>query len=128
MGRIINPNIFNMKIDNSAIIKKTELNSSSLTSSQSKFEEILKEKSELKFSAHAQKRLQSRNIELSENDIEKLKNGIQKIREKGGNDSVILADNRAYVVSVKNNTVVTVMEGKDLKENIFTNIDSMMIV
>lgn len=128
MGRIINPNIFNMKIDSSAIIKKAELNSSSLTSSQSKFEEILKEKSELKFSAHAQKRLQSRNIELSENDIEKLKNGIQKIREKGGNDSVILADNRAYVVSVKNNTVVTVMEGKDLKENIFTNIDSMMIV
>lgn len=128
MGRIINPNIFNMKIDNSAIIKKTELNSSSLTSSQSKFEEILREKSELKFSAHAQKRLQSRNIELSENDIEKLKSGIQKIREKGGNDSVILADNRAYVVSVKNNTVVTVMEGKDLKENIFTNIDSMMMV
>jgi flagellar operon protein len=128
MGRIINPNIFNMKIDNSAIIKKIELNNNLINLTSSKFEEILREKSELKFSAHAQKRLQSRNIELSESDIEKLKTGIQKIKEKGGNDSVIIADNRAYVVSVKNNTVVTVMEGKDLKENIFTNIDSMMIV
>lgn len=60
--------------------------------------------------------------------MEKLKEGIQRIREKGGNDSVVLSGNRAYVVSVKNNTVVTVMEGKDLKENVFTNIDSMTIV
>ncbi len=127
MGRIINPNIFGVKIDSSGI-GKTELKNSTISSTPSKFEEILRENSELKFSAHAQKRLQSRNIQLSENDLEKLKTGIQKIREKGGSDSVILADNRAYVVSIKNNTVVTVMEGKDMKENIFTNIDSMMMV
>jgi len=60
--------------------------------------------------------------------MEKLKSGVEKVKEKGGNDSVILSNSRAYVVSIKNNTVVTVMEGKDLKENVFTNIDSMVIV
>ena len=127
MGRIFNPGIYGIKIENSNI-GSGELKKNITTDSSGKFEEILKEKSEVKFSAHAQKRLQSRNIELSETDMEKLKEGIQRIREKGGNDSVVLSGNRAYVVSVKNNTVVTVMEGKDLKENVFTNIDSMTIV
>lgn len=60
--------------------------------------------------------------------MDKLKTGIDKIREKGGTDSVVLMDDRAFVVSARNNTVVTVMEGKDMKENVFTNIDSMIIM
>lgn len=129
MGIIINPNIYNIKIDSSKI-ESNEQNrvTGTQNSSAAKFGDILREKSELKFSAHAQKRLQSRNIELTAEDMEKLKSGIEKVKEKGGNDSVILSNSRAYVVSVKNNTVVTVMEGKDLKENVFTNIDSMVIV
>lgn len=128
MGRIINPVLYGIKIENSDLGKNGLKNSTEQSITGTKFEEILREKSEIKFSAHAQKRLQSRNIELSEADMQNLKSGIEKVREKGGNDSVIIANNRAYVVSVKNNTVVTVMEGKDMKENVFTNIDSMVMV
>ena len=46
----------------------------------------------------------------------------------GGTNPVVLMDDRAFVVSARNNTVVTVMEGKDMKENVFTNIDSMIIM
>lgn len=91
------------------------------------FKDFLEAENKVKFSAHAQKRLDSRNINLDEKEIEKLQNGINKIKEKGGKESLILIDSRAYVVSVKNNTVVTVVDEKSLKENVFTNIDSVFI-
>jgi flagellar operon protein len=34
----------------------------------------------------------------------------------------------ALVVSVKNNTVITAVDGANLRENVFTNIDSAVII
>lgn len=95
------------------------------------FDEILNEKlkfSEIKFSHHAQQRLKSRNIELSEDDIHKLRSAMDKAREKGARESLILVDRLALVVSIKNNTVITAVDEPNLKENVFTNIDSAVIV
>ncbi len=131
MARLINPGMFNnINIDTSKLsgegaqVKEDLQKESPLRS----FKEVLQEKEGVNFSSHAQKRIQSRNIDISEADMDKLKTGIDKIREKGGKDSVVLMDDRAFVVSARNNTVVTVMEGKDMKENVFTNIDSMIIM
>ena len=94
------------------------------------FEQVLQKtlQAELKFSQHALQRLQSRNIELGEAEIARLKNAVGKAREKGTRDSLILMDNLALVVSVKNNTVITAVDEQNLKENVFTNIDSAVIV
>ena len=48
--------------------------------------------------------------------------------EKGCDESLILVDSTAFIVSVKNNTVITTISADDLKENVFTNIDSAVIV
>lgn len=82
----------------------------------------------LKFSNHAQERLNSRNIALSEIDLEKITDAVAKAREKGARDSLVLMQDLALVVSVKNNTVITAIDGENLKENVFTNIDSAVIV
>lgn len=94
------------------------------------FEQVLDKKlnGELKFSRHAQERLKSRSIQLNESDLGRLQDAVSKARGKGAQDSLVLMDELALVVSVKNNTVVTVVEGQSLKENIFTNIDSAVIV
>ena len=47
--------------------------------------------------------------------------------EKGSRDSVVFVDNTAFVVSVKNNTVITAMDRSHLREHVFTNIDSAVI-
>ncbi|MDD3853192.1 MAG: flagellar protein [Syntrophomonadaceae bacterium] len=96
----------------------------------SSFKQIIDQKinGQLKFSQHAQKRLQMRNIELSDNDLQKLQGAVSKAREKGARESLILMDNLALLVSVKNNTVVTAVDGESMKENIFTNIDSAVIL
>lgn len=83
---------------------------------------------ELKFSNHAKQRLESRNIKLSDTDLEKLNDAVAKVREKGARDSLVLMQDLALVVSVKNNTVITAVDGDSLKENVFTNIDSAVIV
>lgn len=81
------------------------------------------------FSAHAIRRLESRRIDVTENDkIERLNKGVELAAEKGSEESLILVDSTAFVVSVKNNKVITTVEADDLKGNVFTNIDSTVII
>ncbi|MBQ7480438.1 MAG: flagellar protein [Lachnospiraceae bacterium] len=82
----------------------------------------------LKFSKHASSRLQDRNIELSESQIDRLNAGMQKAGEKGINESLVLMDQMAFIVNVKNNTVITALNDQEMKENVFTNIDGAIIV
>lgn len=82
----------------------------------------------LKFSRHAQERLQSRDIQLSADDMQSLSTAIARAKEKGARDSLVLMGDLAFVVSIKNNTVITAVDGASIKENVFTNIDSTVIV
>lgn len=92
------------------------------------FDAILqKELTEVKFSKHAQERLSERNIQLDQKDMSSLQHAITKAEKKGANDSLVLLRDMAFIVSVKNKTVVTAMHGENMKENVFTNIDSAII-
>lgn len=82
----------------------------------------------VKFSQHALQRLASRNISLDGGDLAKLSGAVDKAAQKGARDSLILMKDLALVVSVKNRTVITAMDGANLKDNVFTNIDSAVIV
>lgn len=83
----------------------------------------------VKFSQHAKQRLESRNIRLSSADIEKLNGAVEKAATKGAKESLVLMNNDlALIVSVKNKTVITAMDGASIKDNVFTNIDSAVIV
>ena len=82
----------------------------------------------IKFSGHAQTRLQSRQITLSDSDVARLGQAMTKAATKGAKDSLLLMDKTAFVVSVANRTVITAVASDALKENIFTNIDSAMIL
>ena len=76
------------------------------------------------FSKHASARMQSRGIELSPESMGRLNQAVSLAQAKGCRDSLVLLDSNAMVVSVKDNTVVTVTDKEQLKGNIFTNIDS----
>lgn len=110
--------------------KKSESVAKTTAANTTSFAQVLDNQlnQELKFSHHAKERLKNRNIELSETDLLKLNDAVAKAREKGSRDSLVLMQDLALVVSVKNNTVITAVDGESLKENIFTNIDSAVIV
>lgn len=82
----------------------------------------------VKFSNHAIERMQTRGISYSPDDIAKLNDAVSRAAAKGSKDSLVLMKDSALIVSVKNNTVVTVMDKNALKENVFTNIDSTVVL
>ena len=95
------------------------------------FAEILEQKKiaergELKFSKHASERLVSRNIDLSENQKERLNQAVKAAEAKGIKESLVMMDNLAFIVNVKNNTVITAVAGGE--EKIFSNIDGAVVV
>ena len=82
----------------------------------------------LKFSAHAMQRLQSRNIQLSSDDMARMNAMADKAAEKGAKQSLFMMRDVAMVVSIKNRTVITAVDQQSMKENVFTNIDSAAII
>ncbi|MCL4424601.1 MAG: flagellar protein [Firmicutes bacterium] len=93
------------------------------------FARILQEEMEgLRFSQHAQVRLASGQVQLSPEDMGKIQAAVDLVARKGSRDSLILYRDLALVVSVRNKTVITAVSGERRKENVFTNIDSTVIV
>mgnify|MGYP006279318959 CR=1 FL=1 len=96
------------------------------------FKDILGEKmngkGKLSFSKHAEKRINSRSIPVSKAELDKLNDGVEKARDKGARDSLVMVNNVAYIVSVENNTVVTAVDEESMEDNVFTNIDSAVFM
>lgn len=90
------------------------------------FSKVLNDR--LKISGHAQTRLDSREIKLDSEAWERVMQGVDKAAAKGAKESLVMVDDVALIVSVKNRTVITAVEQSQLKENVFTNIDSAVIV
>lgn len=131
-----NPLIVNSPIQAPAGIrsgdKKNNLNTTNTTNTKNSFQEVLaqklQEKKDIKFSKHAQSRLMSREINVSDLDLQQLKAGINKAEKKGAKDSLIMVNKVAYVVSVDNKTVITAVDESNMQERIFTNIDSAVFM
>lgn len=92
-------------------------------------QEKLDEKRGVEFSKHAMQRLEERSIDLSENStLERLNRGVELAADKGSSETLVLVGRNAFVVSVKNNKVITTLSDNELNGNVFTNIDSTVIV
>jgi len=95
------------------------------TSFDSVFQQELEK---IKFSNHALKRLENRNIQLGDADISKIQSAVERAELKGSKDSLVMMEDTAYIVNIPNRTVVTAMALGSSNENIFTNIDSVVFV
>ncbi len=111
------------KVNTERVIKEQGSNFNEIFKS-----ELFKAGSELKFSAHAQQRIIQDGLNFEATQLEQIAKAVQKVFEKGGKESLVITDKAALVVSIKNNTVITVVDNKRIKENVFTNIDSAVIV
>lgn len=79
-------------------------------------------------SNHAAERLKTRNISLNEADMNKINDGINKALEKGSNESLLLYKDLVLVASIKNRTIITAMDKESSKGNVFTNVDSVVLL
>lgn len=127
--RIINGIVYPIgQFDN---LEETKIIKNSI-SKNVKFDEILKqEKSKtegFKFSNHSALRLKERNIEINDEFLNKINEGINKAEEKGSKESLILYKDVALIASIKNRTIITAMEKDKNGINVITNIDSVVLL
>jgi len=81
----------------------------------------------LQFSKHAMARLQRREINPSSQQLDRLSQGADLAAIKGSRSAAVLVDDLAFVVAVPARTVVTAIDRSQMREQIFTNIDSAVI-
>jgi flagellar operon protein len=131
-----NGNINNILIPNVTRTGSTEKVSKKVdkNANPNEFNNLLKETIEsqqsegIKLSVHAAKRLQDRNMDVDGAELKKIQSGIDKLASKGGNDSLLITGKGAYIVDVPNRTIVTAIDKDSISENVFTKIDSTVIL
>jgi flagellar operon protein len=116
----VRPAVSSKKIDSSQTQSGVSVFDNYLT-------EALKRPADVSFSAHAQKRLSSRGIEISNLQMSRLGKAVDLVNEKGGRDSLVVLDGLALIVNVPSRTVVTAMDIDGMSERVVTNIDSAVL-
>jgi flagellar operon protein len=92
------------------------------------FGDVLAEKTaQVQFSGHALQRVRRRGIEVDGPTLQRLQSGVDRAAGKGARESVVFVDSTAFVVSVRNRTVITAVDRDHMKDHVFTNIDSAVI-
>lgn len=82
----------------------------------------------VKVSAHAQERTRSRGIPMGQVELDQIGRAMDQIARKGGREALVIRPDAAFVVSVPNRTVITAMARDELRDNVFTQIDSAVLV
>lgn len=77
-------------------------------------------------SKHAALRLKE--INFTDEDIKAIEKGFKLAKEKNSRNAVMLYKDVALIASVENNTLITAVEKERAKDNIFTNVDSVVIL
>ncbi len=95
------------------------------------FQEVLqrvKDQRSVSLSKHARIRMMNRGIKLDKGQMQRLNMAVERARQKGVRDTLVLMDDTAFVVNVKSTTVVTAAKSDTLKDRVFTNIDGAVIL
>ena len=121
------PEVNGIKVPFVPIVNDRNVIGGNINSSTDNFDIIFqKELSKLKFSGHALKRLEARNITLSESELNKIESALEKAEMKGAKDSLVMLDDKAFIINVPNKTVITAINIDNEADNVFTNIDSVV--
>lgn len=114
------------------IVQRNKIDNSSLKAGSEDFKDMFCREMagdrEIKFSRHASERLFSRGIELNNEQLAKIADALDKAEGKGSRETLILTNEAALVVSVKNRTVITAFDRENLREGVITSIDSAVII
>ncbi|GAA0755307.1 MULTISPECIES: TIGR02530 family flagellar biosynthesis protein [Clostridium] len=125
--RVINGKAYpvgNFQIPNDKVNEDDNYNKSNFSDILN--EAINKSSEEYTLSKHAADRLKEINFTAA--DMEKIAKGFKMAENKGAKNSVMLYKDVALIASIENKTVITAVEKERSKENVFTNIDSVVIL
>ncbi len=77
-------------------------------------------------SKHAAERLNE--INFTSEDMKNIGEGFNLAEDKGAKNSVMIYKDVALIASIENRTLITAIEKDRAKDNVFTNVDSVVIL
>jgi flagellar operon protein len=132
MANAVKISNYQRPVDLLEIAKRGKPEAAAAKSGQTSFKEMfsleLSGGRDVTFSKHASQRLHSRGIELSDEQLTKVADAVDKAAAKGSKETLVLTDDAALVVSVVNRTVITAFDREHLREGVVTSIDSAVII
>ncbi len=97
-----------------------------------RFQDLLAEKmngrEEIRVSRHASVRMEERGVVMSEELKSELSAAMDTAERKGARNALLIGDRNYYIVNIPNRTIVTAVTKDEMKENVFTNIDSAVLI
>ncbi len=132
MEQITNAGALKLQHASAQLQAQTVAGTGANTGTKVQFADVLQKEADkaqsVQFSKHAVQRVRERGIEMTDGLLKDLNQAVSKAREKGARDVVIIGESGAFIVNVPHNVVVTTMSGTEMRENIFTNIDSAVLM
>ena len=128
--RIINGQAY--AVGNFGVIGNTQTKLNNTTNAKDKkdFKEVLdsvkSKDAGFTVSKHAALRLNE--INFTEEDMKQIEKGFEIAKDKNSKNTVMLYKDVALIASVENKTLITAVERERAKDNIFTNVDSVVIL
>ncbi|OAB41339.1 TIGR02530 family flagellar biosynthesis protein [Paenibacillus glacialis] len=119
--------LYPTQINLASTSNRSNVRKSQVELGKTSFDQLL-QKNMLKFSNHATKRLEQRGIEIPGEQLARISDAVDQAAAKGSKESLILLNDMALIVNIPNRTVVTAMDGGSMKDNVFTKIDSAVII
>jgi flagellar operon protein len=128
--RIINGQVHSVGNFGQIASTQTKISNTTNANDKTSFKDILdsvKSKDEgFTVSKHAALRLNE--INFTEEDMKQIEKGFKIAKDKNSKNTVMLYKDVALIASVENKTLITAVEKERAKDNIFTNIDSVVIL
>lgn len=131
-GNAVKINNYTRPVDLLEIAHRGKANAADKQAGKSAFKDMfsaeLASDRAVQFSRHASQRLHSRGIELTDDQLNRIADAVDRAGAKGSRETLILTDEAALVVSIENRTVITVFDRENLREGVVTSIDSAVIL
>ncbi len=126
--RIINGRAYQVGgIADVAAVNDKKIDVKQKDTNEKSFKEVLNNvKNDIKISKHAALRLNQ--INFNEDDIKNIEKGFKIAENKSAKNTVMIYKDVALIASVENRTLITAVEKERARDNIFTNIDSVIIL
>lgn len=128
--RIVNGQVYSVGNIGQNIVAQNQIgrknNSNNKVNFQQVLDNVVKKDDGFTVSKHAALRLKE--INFTQDDMKQIEKGFEIAKDKNSKNTVMLYKDVALIASVENKTIITAVEKERAKDNVFTNIDSVVIL
>lgn len=128
--RIINGQAYQVGYLGQNIVAQNKVESKNNTNDKQNFQKVLDDvrNKDDGFTVSKHAALRMKEINFSQDDMKQIEKGFDIAKDKNSKNAVMLYKDVALIASIENKTIITAVEKDRAKDNVFTNIDSVVIL